>query len=957
MDSCPVGFSQYLANCVVSVNPFFDITFNSLTSEYKDTASNIVFTYSSNITPVMQRGIYFNSMATLSTDSLMFSYNFTIVLYVKIVASGNILAFNGFTISENSGIEIKISGNLLCAFTSLNPQNWMLLKISQWKDIKQLQYSQSINLQEKSTSTDCVSENSIYSAAIDQLSLGSKFFNGFIWKLQIFSSVTDINPPSLIVCATSLEANCVWDCDLNSYLSSDSCEYCDINCETCRRASDCSLCVNELCITCTDYETCGSCASDSSLNDLSVCKCNNGLYWESLENSCKPCYFTCMNCDGPSENDCVCKYGVLVNDICECDKGYFSISNGCKICDERCDQCDGIYYYNCLSCKGYLLDNVCLDYCPMGYITAFHQCELINDGGIALKYQFDSMAKNQTGAYEYLNFFNVISTYQRGICFNHSHLELPHSASPILVFGVKFAIELWINPLNLTSAVFFKNNTFQTIFSVSLSNGYQNIIINIDNEPYEYTSWYPVHQKEWNHILIILDSTKGTTLQTFTNTYSTQAMCIEECFYDDINSFLYVGTDFNTEDYSGFMYSFAIYLKWPQIYQLATLENCDFCSVCNSTLTCTPNCNILAYYNSTILKCVDCRTECTYGCRNGINCSLCIDENCIKCESYGTKSCVECESGYEVIENICVQCNSSSYYNYDLKICKMCEGVCKTCSSKVCKSCGKNSYLTKENICECESGYFINNSDCSRKKFYASASINSKNIIKILFSEDLSSPLKHSEISAKINAISQDFDLEKKNNSTYTLSIIFTKSIEKGDKLKMTFAKPLTSKENSILFTKFLELELFPLPSDTIGAEISNAKSYATAGIMAGVSAALGSSFINIDPSSFFSLLNNIEIFTYFTLYQLEISPTLIGFLNTLNPISLIPNIFTYIISPSQGVSLNDKFINVSVTSNLILLNSGATISILIAFLLIPFCALCIRDTQISGLKYELKKL
>ena len=98
---CPLGFIGENGMCVIGVNPFIVLSFNVILSRLVDIASGIVFTSGapgsfypstsvSNPVPAVQRGYYFTTFSSMQSEILSFSYNFTIVLYVKLQATGHI---------------------------------------------------------------------------------------------------------------------------------------------------------------------------------------------------------------------------------------------------------------------------------------------------------------------------------------------------------------------------------------------------------------------------------------------------------------------------------------------------------------------------------------------------------------------------------------------------------------------------------------------------------------------------------------------------------------------------------------------------------------------------------------------------------------------------------------------------------------------------------------------------
>lgn len=100
--------------------------------------------------------------------------------------------------------------------------------------------------------------------------------------------------------------------------------------------------------------------------------------------------------------------------------------------------------------------------------------------------------------------------------------------------------------------------------------------------------------------------------------------------------------------------------------------------------------------------------------------------------------------------------------------------------------------------------------------------------------------------------------------------------------------------------------------------------------LKAGIFAAAGMSCLNLNPISFLNFLNSAEMYSYIILYSFEISSDLIVFLNELIVTSMVPNLFTYLVSDSEGVALGTSENNFGNNSNLILMNSGVNFTIFI---------------------------
>ena len=406
-------------------------------------------------------------------------------------------------------------------------------------------------------------------------------------------------------------------------------------------------------------------------------------------------------------------------------------------------------------------------------------------------------------------------------------------------------------------------------------------------------------------------------------------------FVDTLGTYLYVGSTSQLVDYfQGFIYSLAIYPSSPPLDLLET-NVCDDCSICPISGICIPACNITNYYSEVVVDCLLCNISCVNGCRNSENCNLCYDYNCVECSSYDVYYCNKCAQNYEVQNGTCIECNYLQFYNSSTNSCDDCSGLCLTClTDTYCTSCVANSQMDSNHTCKCDSNYSGTES-CIENMFAAFISINSNNQPTLLFSEPLLNNLTTNDLVITIAEIVQSFTIIFIDQSTFMININFTSDINSGDILDIQFITKLVSSENSILETHHLGISLFTGSYSDVVSTISKLKSYSQVGITVGLSAALGTSLLNFDPTSFFTFLNSAEIYTYILLYQVELDPVLIAFLNELQFTSKIPNVYSYLIDPNDGVQMTGQVSNFGDTTNLLFLNSGVNMSVLAFFITI----------------------
>ena len=263
--------------------------------------------------------------------------------------------------------------------------------------------------------------------------------------------------------------------------------------------------------------------------------------------------------------------------------------------------------------------------------------------------------------------------------------------------------------------------------------------------------------------------------------------------------------------------------------------------------------------------------------------------------------------------------------------------------------------MDSNHTCKCDVGY-SGTISCIRNKFSAFISINSENQASLSFSEPLMNNLTTNNLVVTMASAIQSFTIVFIDQSTYMININFTSNINSGDTLNVKFITQIISSENSILYATELSIGLFAGSYNDIINTISEFKSYSQIGMTIGLSVALGTSCIHLNPTSFFNFLNSAEIYSCMVLYQVELDPVLIAFLSELKYTSKIPNAYSYFIDPNDGVQMTGQVRNFGDNTNLLLLNSGVHMSIL-AFFIALLTLICLLK-MISGrwLKPKLEK-
>ncbi|KAL4450910.1 hypothetical protein ABPG74_011752 [Tetrahymena malaccensis] len=186
------------------------------------------------------------------------------------------------------------------------------------------------------------------------------------------------------------------DASMNRALSSINTCICDngyyddgvnFKCQKCHYS--CIKCINGTksgCIECLGNSFRYSSYKSLTVNNSFECMCIERYYDDGVNILCKKCHYSCKNCIGPNNTDCIqCDQAIVFQrafiqnlssssstGICKCVDGYFDdlVNNLCQKCPYQCKTCD---IQKCLSCDVTrdLVSQTC--YCKKGYIETGNQ--------------------------------------------------------------------------------------------------------------------------------------------------------------------------------------------------------------------------------------------------------------------------------------------------------------------------------------------------------------------------------------------------------------------------------------------------------------------------------------------------------------------------------------------------------------------------------------------------------
>ena len=297
--SCPSGYEASSNDCLLINITTMDFTFDNLIKTFLSDDYGNTITINSPPYPYYQRGYFLNNGNSLTTSNITVSETTTFMIWIKQITCGYLLSIDTLNITSNqTGISLLTENNSF--WFDFMTFNWTVLILKRWTSDSQgylsLQfYPQNAIIYEELLNCNFLQGQYIIHGG----------FSGFVWRISLYNTITDISF-NLIICTATILTNCLWNCDDTSYLE-ETCLSCTSGCSNCRKSYDCNLCVNSLCTECNYYYNCSSCIASAELvND--VCQCKSNYFEFTLQNgapTCVNCNDTCLStCTGSQPCDC-----------------------------------------------------------------------------------------------------------------------------------------------------------------------------------------------------------------------------------------------------------------------------------------------------------------------------------------------------------------------------------------------------------------------------------------------------------------------------------------------------------------------------------------------------------------------------------------------------------------------------------------------------------------------------
>ncbi|KAL4454555.1 hypothetical protein ABPG74_021760 [Tetrahymena malaccensis] len=443
---------------------------------------------------------------------------------------------------------------------------------------------------------------------------------------------------------------------------------------------------DSLCKECNSNKSCLSCINNLTVQPNYQCSCQQGYYLDQNRKFCQKCFYTCSDCIGPEQTDClVCKQNMIsepsyvqtnfpYNQLYKCSCQQNDLIQNCIKCHYSCKafQCNINYPNICLDCPqnrkmlNLIINsqNNTLCICDDGYYEdkLTLQCMKCNNKCLTCNgpLELDCLSCNQNR--QFINqvfqingqcqcpqgYLDNETTFQ---CIQCSNTCLKCSGNKNYCTACK--LNAFLNSLGVCTC---KQNYYQTLDGSC--------------------------QKCHNSCSNCIGETQFDCIYCSSYTRSLKI----------INSQLLSGSCLCNEGY----------------FEIGE-SNCQQCSYTCKTcikaadycLSCVP----LEVSNRLLInnKCV-CRTAFQEN-LNGI-CTKC-PYDCLTCDSRG--GCIQCINRQRKLNIKTKRCDCcDGYYESKDRQCLKCNYRCKNCfqSPDICTQCDDNQYLNNEFVCKCSDGFY-----------------------------------------------------------------------------------------------------------------------------------------------------------------------------------------------------------------------------------------------------------
>ena len=181
------------------------------------------------------------------------------------------------------------------------------------------------------------------------------------------------------------------------------------------------------------------------------------------------------------------------------------------------------------------------------------------------------------------------------------------------------------------------------------------------------------------------------------------------------------------------------------------------------------------------------------------------------------------------------------------------------------------------------------------------------------------------------------------DNSTWLIEPVFIEDILEYSYLEILVQGYIVSTKNSLLYTTKLNSKLYPIKSDILAQQVlaqqlATVQSVTKQGALASGATLVSVSLLNLNMIFLFQFLNAAEMFNLIQFFNMDLDPLFLQFISTMQSSYKSPSLFDYFVNSNDGAAIPLKYQSIGFTTNLIMINSGSSLTILVGVI----CAMMI---------------
>lgn len=304
---------------------------------------------------------------------------------------------------------------------------------------------------------------------------------------------------------------------------------------------------------------------------------------------------------------------------------------------------------------------------------------------------------------------------------------------------------------------------------------------------------------------------------------------------------------------------------------------CDqACDGCTGPLS--SDCTVCKYpYQKVDGVCTKCAEKHFY--TSGV-CAPC-HELCAECDAY--PACSVCEKGLTTLTSgECGLANCGEGFYSQGYSCIECEASCKSCTADRCLSCKAGSQ-PNQGSCQCIDGYQLQDKACCIS-YTIEANESSEMLLK--FSFPLDPALTAEQVSLQLDELSPSVKVASTDSSSdFSVKLNWDSSINK----EVDVLVSVLSREGISICEDEVHLTFNLTKSETVSASFKESVSTTTLAVS---SVSMMTSSMSGNPSTFFSMLNTLQILSLIPLMNVKLTEEVSTLLSGSNPISIVPNLY-----------------------------------------------------------------